>query len=294
MALTHDLIHFPDISYRAFQHSTDAEALAKLKAVPGLSKLLKELSHNFAERWYRVAELPRCIEVTSSQYPSLWKQYIRMTEALSIFPAPRLFIKTFPAINAFTFGGKEHFIVLYSGLIDLLTEDELLAVIGHELGHIKCQHITYSSIAQLLSTFGTGLITQLFPVPGLNLLLSMGTKAKLYDWYRKAELSCDRAALLATQDEDIVCSMLAKLCGYSKNLKDEINVEAVKDQAMAFENLNESIPDWVFKAMAMFDETHPYPSVRVRELSNWSLSQDYFDIFEGRYPEVGVDELLDN
>ncbi len=53
-------------------------------------------------------------------------------------------------VNAYTYSGlPDHFIdlVLFKDLISVLSEDELRGVIGHELGHIKSQHILNQTIS---------------------------------------------------------------------------------------------------------------------------------------------------
>jgi Zn-dependent protease with chaperone function len=286
MSLSQSLIRFPDISPRSFQHKDDQ--IANLNALQNLAVPIKAIHSWFDEKYFRIQIVPTCIEVSSRQYPSLWKQYIRMAEALSIYDPPKLYISTSPEVNAFTAGMEKHYIVLYSGLVDLLSEDELLVAIGHELGHIKSEHLLYSSLAQLLLTFGTDFMNTL-PIPYIKPVFEIAAVLTLLEWYRKAEFSCDRAALLATQNENAVCSTLAKLAGYSKNLKDEINIEAVKEQAFKYKNIgSESWSDQAIKVFCLLKQTHPYPILRVSELATWAMSSEYHSILDGKYKKIEV------
>lgn len=286
-----NITYLPDISYRAFQHPDDAKALSAMRNMKMLTIPIKQIHGWFNELFFRIKVVPNCIEVNSQQYPSLWKKYIQLTEVISIYPAPKLYINTSPTLNAITTGTNNPCIMLFSGLIDLLSEDELLAVLGHELGHVKCQHLLYSSLAELILMLGAEAFNSI--IPGIGSLFQIPVVYVLLDWYRKAELSCDRAALLTTQDEDIVCSALAKLAGYSKNLKDEINLQAVKEQAFEHENIGEnSRIEQALKVFFMMQETHPHPVTRVRELSNWAISQDYYSILDGNYEKMDVSDLL--
>ena len=61
------------------------------------------------------------------------------------------------------------------------------------LGHIKATHVLYTIMAQNISTLMT-IIGQ--ATLGLGSLLGQGLVAALHDWYRKAELTSDRAGLL--------------------------------------------------------------------------------------------------
>ena len=53
----------------------------------------------------------------------------------------------------------------------------------------------------------------------------------MLQWVRCAEFSCDRAALLATQDPKVVMSVLMKLAGGSPSLASQLNLDAFIEQA---------------------------------------------------------------
>lgn len=95
------------------------------------------------------------------------------------------------------------------------------AVIAHELGHLKCDHGVWLTIANLLAG-GT-----LQVLPGL----SGAIEEALLRWLRSAELTCDRAALLVAQDSRVVVSALMKLAGGSPSLSNELNIDAFLQQA---------------------------------------------------------------
>ena len=104
---------------------------------------------------------------------------------------------------ASTFGIEYPMILIQSGLIDLLTDDELYAVIAHEITHIKCHHVLYHMLADFLVNASSllGLVGG-FIIP-LNLAL--------LEWSRKAELSADRGALIVTNNKDASIKLLMKL-----------------------------------------------------------------------------------
>ena len=79
--------------------------------------------------------------------------YALLVESCAILdmPVPQLYIDQRPVANAFTFCVDSPIIVFYSGLIDLLDEDEWRVVLGHELGHIKAGHVLYRQIAIFLA-----------------------------------------------------------------------------------------------------------------------------------------------
>ncbi len=292
MALKADLKEFPNISHTAFQHSADRQATESLKKIPLLPAFTRFLSEKIAERYMRIKHTSSSIRVGPRQYPSLYKQYVRMAQVLDVRKLPELHISTDMQINAFAMGMENYSIVVCSALIDIMSGDELLAIIGHELGHVKCDHVLYNSAANALRNFGTAMIEQALPM-GLGQVASLGMQLALLDWSRKAELSCDRAALLATQNPEAVAGALGKLAGYSKHLGEDINREEVIAQAEKYEEIGEdSLLDKMMKLYVFVQETHPYPTVRVKEITQYAASAEYENILNGQYRKLGEEPRL--
>jgi len=286
MVLRSDLKEFPELSHHAFQHAWDSQATATLRQVPGLSRVVRFISENGSEPFLNYENISSRLRVNAQQYPSLYRQYVRMAQVLDVRKLPALYIETTPTINAFAMGIENYSIVLCSGLVDVMDEVELLAILGHELGHVKCEHQLYKTVAYLVTTFGDAILSQA-KIPGIDLVLSagrLGLEFALMDWSRKAELSCDRAALLATQDADAVASALAKLAGFSRKYASELNLDEVEHQSEAYRELgNESIMIKMMQLQTMRSQTHPYPVVRVKEIRHWARSVEYDSILAGNY-----------
>jgi hypothetical protein len=205
-----------------------------------------------------------------------------MAEVLDVKKLPHLYIDTTPTVNAYAMGMENYCIVLCSGLIDILEEDELMAILGHELGHVKCEHMLYKTLTHLIMTVGSDVIKQLMPVVGN--FLSVGLQLAVLDWNRKAEFSCDRAALLATQDVECVSGALGKLAGYSKRFGDEFNIDEIEIQADGYEDVGaDSVLTKALKLYSLINQTHPYPVVRVKEIRAWAESAEYKNIMSGNY-----------
>jgi Zn-dependent protease with chaperone function len=287
MALKSTVQEFPGLSHYAFQHPLDKQALASLEKIPLLPKMVRKLSGAVGERFIRIQQISGSSRVSSQQYPSLHKQYLKMAKILDVNKLPDLFITTTPIINAYAMGAENYFIVVTSGLIDIMTEDELLAIIGHELGHIKCDHMLYVTMANMLRVFGSAVLEQL--IPGVGQLASVSVQLTLLEWYRKAEFSCDRAALLTVQEEEIVSTALSKLAGNSVRLGDKFSVAGIRQQAQEYQEIGaESLWDKMIKVSVLLGETHPYPVVRVNEIIEWAESSEYAQILNGEYDALAA------
>jgi len=89
----------------------------------------------------------------------------------------------------------EPFIMLSTGLVELMSRDSLRFVLGHEVGHVLSGHAVYRTI--MLRLINLQMSLSWTPVSALGIRAII---AALREWYRKAELSCDRAGLLCGQD----------------------------------------------------------------------------------------------
>ena len=283
--LREDLIEFPQLSHYAFQHSLDRDAGNILKGIDKFKSIIGTINSYFehAQHYYNSSS---CVRVSQTQYPSLYRAYTKMARVLDLPKLPDLYVETIDEINAFASGIDRYSININSGLLDILTEREALAIIGHELGHVKCDHMFYNTFTYFLRYFGSSLMSMI-PAP-FNSALDISVQLALLEWSRRAEFSADRAALLTTQDVNAVTEALGKIAGYSKTLSDPLSVEAIKQQADEFEEYVDD--NWMaklIKVQSMLRQTHPYTVLRVKEILAWSESEQYKAILTGNYLKQG-------
>jgi Zn-dependent protease with chaperone function len=174
--------------------------------------------------------------------------------------------------NAFTGGVEKPFIVIYSSLLERLDDMEILAVLGHEAGHIHCQHLLYKVAADLLFRL-TDVVLRMSPFAAIADLFSLPAKMALLTWSHKAELSCDRAALLVTQNERVVMSALMKLAGGT--LSSKLDLDEFVAQAREFDKkFAENYLDKFWATLIAGSMSHPFPVWRVSEILDWSEKED--------------------
>ena len=92
--------------------------------------------------------------------------------------------------------------VVNSELVQLLDVEQLRGVFAHEAGHVLSDHVLYRTALVILMRLSVlpGIPVPLFPL-----------RTALMEWFRAAELSCDRAAALVTRDPLAVCRTLMVL-----------------------------------------------------------------------------------
>ncbi len=272
---------FPNISALAYQHPLDLEALEAVKKIPLAASLYRKLSEVWLEKWFDVSTIGDNLRLGPNQCPRIYNLFVEAASILDM-PVPEVYLDTQHQVNAFAFGMKRYTVTVYSGLIDLLEEEELLAVIGHELSHIKCEHMLYKSLTEILSKFGVEFLSRMLGVGGN--LLSLPLLAALAAWSRKAELSCDRAALLVTQNPEVVARTLTKLGGSpGTRWQDQIDLDAVVKQAGDYDKLDDSILQKGMLVYMSWQRSHPYPIYRAGQILAWAKSEQYAKILSGDY-----------
>ena len=128
--------------------------------------------------------------------------------------------------------------------------------VAHEVGHILSDHMLYMTALNILLSAGGSL-------PFFLGMPFRAVRAVLLEWYRAAELSCDRAATLAVRDPQIVCRTLMVLAGAMP--ADELNLDAFMAQAMEYEAWDDP-SDRVRRFFNEIGKTHPYAVRRVSEV----------------------------
>lgn len=264
---------FADLSKHEYVHPADSKALAALRAIPGIDTALKQLLKVTGESAIRVTFMASAVKVTPKQCPDLHAKLQVACTTLGV-DMPDLFIQQNPVVNAFTGGVDKPIIVLHSGLIERLNDEEILAVIAHEVGHIHAEHVLYLTAAQLILAVATIPLASL-PIAGLiKELLTATMRGALLAWMRRAELSCDRAALLVTQNPHVIGKTMMKLAGGT--LANKIDYELFLEQAREFQkNYDEKKLDKFWADIINAGLSHPFPIWRVSEILQWVESGQY-------------------
>jgi Zn-dependent protease with chaperone function len=268
-------VQFPGISPRAYEHPADKGAMATLRAVPGVSDVLKTLNSLFNERAERLMAVASHVRVGPSQYPVLDRLRNESAEILDLPKVPKLYVARDPRAIAQTRGIDEPFVVLSTGLVEALDTEALRFVIGHELGHVLSGHAVMLTLLDRLLRLQRSVAWVPLGVIGLRAVI-----AALYEWQRKTELSCDRAGLLASQNPAAALRTHLYLAGGTDT--SQIDIPSFLEQAKEYEEV-EDIRDSVIKLLAVEQQPHPFAVVRASQLQRWAASEEYRTILAGDY-----------
>jgi Zn-dependent protease with chaperone function len=271
---------FPNLKKEQYIHPADRRALAALKAIPGIDSALKKLLVVTGESAIRVIFTASAVKVTPEQCPDLHAKLKIACNTLGV-ETPDLFVLQNPVANAFTGGVERPVIVLYSQLIERLTDEEVLAVVAHEVGHIHAEHVLYLTAARLIEYLAKSAVLA-SPLTGIvKELLTLTMRTALLAWARRAELSCDRAALLVTQDANVIGRTMMKLAGGTYASK--VDYERFLAQARDFEkNYDDKALDRFWADVITAGLSHPFPVWRVSEILKWVESGEYKQLLTGK------------
>lgn len=264
------------ISSRAWEHPADRGALTALRELRGFDDILKGLSSLWNERAWRLEYLGGAIRADHRQHPRVHRLFAEAAATLDIAELPELYVQFSPLLNASCVGMAKPFIVVNSRVVELFDDEELRYVLGHELGHLISGHAVYRTMMIIL----TRLATNVAWLPGGSIVLR-GIVMALYEWWRKAELSSDRAGLLAGQDPAAALRAHMKLAGGGDLT--EIDTTAFLEQAAEYDRTGD-LRDSLIKLQMIIGATHPLPVARAADLRRWTDSGAYQRILSGDYP----------
>jgi Zn-dependent protease with chaperone function len=269
-------VRLPGISSRAYEHPADRSALVALRKLTGFDALLRRLASLFSDRSLRLMFLASSVRASTDQFPDLYQLLLDGSAILDLPEVPELFIQQDPMPNAMTLGSDKPFIVITTGLLNLLDAEEHRYVIGHELGHVLSGHAIYRTMLYHLTRLATRLAWFAIGYIGLRVII-----AGLEEWYRKSELSCDRAGVLASQDPAAARRALMKVAGGSRI--SELSPDAFLQQAKEYDAVPD-VREGLLKLLQIQGTTHPLAVIRFAELDRWVADGAYQEILSGNYP----------
>jgi len=264
-----------NISSKAYEHPSDRAATAALQSIPGMDGIIRKLIEFGYERALRQQFLAGSVKLGEDQLPTTWADWNAVCARLDLPETYDLYLTQFPMTNAAAIGSKKPMVVINSRCVDLFDEMEMRTVLGHEAGHILSDHVLYRTALMILLRLGISSFPFVATIP------LMAVQLALLEWFRCAELSCDRAGTLVNRDPLITCRTMMVLAGGTSARK--LNLDAFIRQAGEYEDWDSGW-DKVNRLTNEIWLTHSYPVRRVKEIMRWVQSGEYDRIVAGQYP----------
>ncbi|MEH1825736.1 MAG: M48 family metallopeptidase [Nostoc sp.] len=276
---------YTGISSEAFRHPLDRQAEQALRNLPGFDLIARKFVEFIYERPQLVYLMGNSIQVGPRQYSTIYQMFRECVRDLDIYPEPALFVSQNPEANSYALGQENPYIVINTGILDLLDETEIRTVLAHELGHIKCGHTILIQMAMWAMNAASALGELTF---GIGNIVTQGLIYAFFEWRRKAELSSDRAALLVVDDLNPVMSTMMKLSGGSHKYANECSLQEFIKQSENYQALDEDGLNQIYKFLIYNGAqgtmlSHPFPVERLHYLRAWAVSEEYQQIRRGNY-----------
>ncbi len=223
----------------------------------------------------------RAQEIQKKDNPRLY----RIVENLSIttgMPMPKVYIMNDPAPNAFAAGRnpKNSVVCATTGLLDIMTDSELEAVMAHEMGHIQNYDVRVNTIAFALvgvvsliadmfwysSIFGNrdsngNSVFQLIALVSV-ILAPIAASLLQLSISRKREYLADATGALTTRHPEAMADALEKLKQYGQPLQKQNTATAHMFLVNPLSN----------KKLAGLFSTHPPLDDRIKKLRGMELN----------------------
>jgi Zn-dependent protease with chaperone function len=264
-------VYWDGLAESGFRYPLDFDLTSLVRSYPlhGAASSAIRKSLSIVEEGLRLQLLSSSVRISEQQLPEIQDLLIEASKILTV-PTPELYIQSSSVANAYTLASvtsknsnsksdkspaSKPIIVVTSALLEQCSPPEIQAILGHELGHLKCEHSIYLTLGSLIAS----------TLPIQNQFVQ--------DWRLAAEYSCDRAALLVAQDIDVVNGAMLKLFAGTNN--EDLNVEAFLAQSQEYDELLEKSNPLVKRSIQRERRTHPLPVRRLSELKKWSESDEY-------------------
>lgn len=271
------MIHYDPNGIQAsdYEHPADREALAILKKIPGIDKIVAMfLDFSIKSSDYQKTSMD-CFRVTEKTYPRLYSLYQKALDRLNMDTEPKLFVANAYEYNGYTTGVNAPYIVLNFSSIADATDDEILYLIGHELGHVNSGHMLYHGLVNMIFDLVSGKVS-------LPPILTKGFMYALYDWYRKSELTADRAGIIAAGGADAPIAYKLRTIGKTpENRYVDFSPEKIKQQEEALAGLKESLSGKAIYLMILSLRTHPVTIERIYQARQWVQTEEYKKLTSG-------------
>lgn len=226
------------------------------------------------DRAERICMEGRSLKVTPKVLPHLYELFNGVKERLHFDHPIDFFIVSSPNPNACAHvvrpldPAMPYIVEVYSAMIEIMTDQELCSVVGHEIGHLFDDNYVLNQMMYFLFGASENGYPDL-PIP---------LRYKYFFWKQLTELFADRYGYLATGG-DIDACISAEL-----KLKSGLKLDKMETNISAFiEENREALKHYVSgRGLSLYDGyTHPVSPIRIEALHLFANAQTEQELDEG-------------
>lgn len=236
---------------------------------PVVEEVLRKTKISSNDAYWRSSMEGHCLKVQPELLPDLYSLCQEVKQKLYFYEPVDFYITGDSSVNAFSLAaedqGEPHIVNINSGLFDLMTQDELRFVIGHELGHLINRDTALSRLIQFV-----------FP-PNANAPVSLQYKIRLHE--QLAELVADRYGFLATGNLNVCVTAFFKMASGLDLQKMNVSIDALLSD-------NNRRLNYFLKDKGLSRASHPVNPIRVQALNLFANATS------DKALQQGMDELI--
>ena len=263
------LVRGLDVS--AILHEEDKSIMEKLHKIPRFKSIVEKTVGNIMEKYATIEYSAEGVNVSSLCMPDIHRRLLDVCRILDMTDVPACSTDWFYNISCFSVGEKNRRIVLQSGAVDLLTDEELDFIFGHEIGHMRCGHKVYHMLTEAMYR----------PRVASDLKFRINLiRMPLLNWYRVSDFTADRMGLLCCQDINVALSAMIKMAGLPRKYYDQLHIESFIRQAEEFKETYSGLMDKIIKYFSINAACMPWLVLRASELLEWYNSGEYHRILK--------------
>lgn len=237
---------------------------------PVVETILKSAKDGSGDGYWRSRMEGHCMKVDKEILPDFYALCQDVKKRLNFKDAVDFYVTGDSTLNAFSVAAEDedhpHIVKINSAMFDLMSEEELRFVIGHELGHIMNKD---SALKRL--------IYFVFPPDNTNPPITLQYKIRLHD--QLAELVADRYGFLANGNLNACVTAFYKLSSGLDLTKMSVSIDALLAD-------NRKRLDYFMKGKGLSRYDHPVNPIRVQAINLFATAKSEKEL------EDGMDELI--
>ena len=239
---------------------------------PVVETILKTAKDGSGDDYWRSRMEGHCMKVDKDILPDFYALCQDVKKRLNFKDAVDFYVTGDSTLNAFSIAAEEegqlHIVNINSAMFDLMSEEELRFVIGHELGHI----INKDSALKRLIYF-------VFPPDTTNPPITLQYKIRLHD--QLAELVADRYGFLANGKLNACVTAFYKMSSGLDLAKMNVSIDALLAD-------NRKRLDYFMKGKGLSRYDHPVNPIRVQAINLFATAKDEKELVDGMEELIGI------
>ena len=233
--------------------------------------VLKKIQTSSADTYWRSSMEGHSLKVQEDLLPDFYRLCHDVKKKLRFEEPVDFYITGDSSVNAFSVAaegkGEPNIVNVNSALFDLMTEEELRFVIGHELGHLINKDTKLNRLVRFV-----------FP-PEAAVPVSLQYKIRLHD--QLAELVADRYGYMATDDLGVCVTAFFKLASGLDLVKMNVSLDALIAD-------NNRRLNYFLKDKGISRATHPVNPIRVQALNLFSTMETQQGLNDGMEELISI------